>query len=476
MSEAIRDGTLLPGPYADGSLFAGRYRILRAIAQGGMGAVYEVLHLETNRRRALKVMHPHIFESKELRERFKREARVTAEIESEHIVDVFDAGIDEFTNTPFMVMELLRGEELGRYSKRLGPLPPTEVLTYLRQAALALDKTHAARIVHRDLKPENLFLTQRDDGSPRIKILDFGVAKVVADGAPGRGTQSLGTPFYMAPEQFRPGAEISPAADIFALALMAYTLLVGDPYWREDSIAAGGLVPFITIAVRGPRGSPTKRAALVGVTLPSTFDEWFFQTTAFTPELRFQSATAAINALEKVFDGTAEPDLGKTKPIVKPMEAEVPAPLPQPLDSTAETFVPTAVPKAVEPSKTEILINDVPMQWRPQRSRIVSGALVTGALAIAIVCWLIASTPELPPAMPSAASAASVATNEVDKDKPEQEDTATRVTAPETEKTITETTQKKEKTATKPTIVPIRSRTLPVAPKPTASVDLFGRK
>jgi serine/threonine-protein kinase len=175
----------------EGSVFSDRYRIVRCIAAGGMGAVYEVTHIETDRRRALKVMHPHFLQSEELRDRFRQEARVAAHVESEFIVDVFDAGVDAATQMPFLVMELLRGEEIGKLLQRNGRFSPIEVVTYLHQAALALDKTHRAMIVHRDLKPENLFLTYREDGAPRVKVLDFGIAKVVAEiraspmGAPG---------------------------------------------------------------------------------------------------------------------------------------------------------------------------------------------------------------------------------------------------------------------------------------------------
>jgi eukaryotic-like serine/threonine-protein kinase len=159
----------MTAPLGDGTVFAGRYRLVRCLAAGGMGAVYEAEHLETGRRRALKVMHPHLFASDEMRERFKREARIASQVESEYIVDVSDAGVDESTKTPFMVMELLRGEELGDLLKRVGRLPPGDVVTYLSQAALALDRTPASSIIHRDLKPANLFLTHREDGSPRIK-------------------------------------------------------------------------------------------------------------------------------------------------------------------------------------------------------------------------------------------------------------------------------------------------------------------
>lgn len=283
-----------------GSLFAGRYRIVRRIAAGGMGAVYEVIHLETERRRALKIMLPHLFQSDELRERFKREAKVAAHIDSDFIVDVFDTGIDETTGTPFLVMELLRGEELGERLKREGRLLPAEVLTYLHQIALALDKTHEASIVHRDLKPANIFLTERGEGGVRVKILDFGVAKIVAEGATtGGATQSLGTPLYMAPEQFNPTMKLTGAADIFALGMMTYTLLVGAPYWADEA-RAGSLYALIAVAIQGPKEAATIRAAKHGVTLPPAFDNWFGRITAHAVTDRFPTAMAAVQSLADV--------------------------------------------------------------------------------------------------------------------------------------------------------------------------------
>ena len=268
----------------EGTIFAGRYRVIRWIATGGMGAIYEVMHLETERRRALKVMHPHLFQSDDMRERFKREARIAANVESEFIVDVSDAGVDASTGMPYLVMELLRGEELGQRLKRMGRLPPAEALNYLHQTALALDRTHAASIVHRDLKPENLFCTQREDGSVRIKILDFGIAKLVAEGATGAGvTQSLGTPLYMSPEQFHSGMKLTGAADIYALGMMAYTLLVGEAYWGREVKSAGDLIAFVMVAVRGPQESAVQRASTRGVVLPLGFDAWFARATAVHP-------------------------------------------------------------------------------------------------------------------------------------------------------------------------------------------------
>jgi len=284
---------LLPG-----SVFAGRYRVEKCIAEGGMGAVYEVLHTETGRRHALKVMHAHTLSSAEMRDRFRQEARVAANVQSEFIVDVLDAGVETTNNLPFLVMELLQGEELGRLLERRGRFTPAETVTFLGQVAMALDKTHRAMIVHRDLKPENLFLTYRDDGAPRVKVLDFGVAKIVAEtNTNAAATRSLGTPLYMAPEQFQPGNKVSPSTDLFALALIAYTFLVGQSYWAEDATASANVFSFALVAIHGPREPACARAARAGVALPPAFDAWFSRAASPDPSARFTSATAMIRAL-----------------------------------------------------------------------------------------------------------------------------------------------------------------------------------
>src|SRR5205823_5924260 len=128
----------------------------------------------------------------------------------------------------------LRGRDLAAEIEARSKLPPKEAVVLLSQAALALDKTHDAGIVHRDLKPENLFLTKRDDGTPRLKVLDFGIAKVVAQSAQtAKQTKSIGTPLYMSPEQIHGDAKIDARSDLYALAHIAYALLVGEPYWEE---------------------------------------------------------------------------------------------------------------------------------------------------------------------------------------------------------------------------------------------------
>jgi eukaryotic-like serine/threonine-protein kinase len=284
---------------ATGQIFANRYEVVRCIGSGGMGAVYEVIHLETERRRALKVMHAHFADSVDFRERFKREARVAAQVDSEYIVDVFDAGVDDATKMPFLAMELLRGEELARTLKRVGRMAPSDVVSCLHQTSLALDRTHKASIVHRDLKPENIFLCERDDGPSQIKVLDFGIAKF-ATSAKGSSqvTNSVGTPLYMAPEQFMQGAEITPAADIYALGLLAYTLLVGTDYWHEELERDDNVFAFALIAMKGPSEPPSARALRVaGLPLAPAFDDWFGKATAVPPSMRFATASEAVREL-----------------------------------------------------------------------------------------------------------------------------------------------------------------------------------
>lgn len=286
-----------------GALFHGRYRVVRRIKAGAMGAVYEVVDETTNSTRAMKVMLPEVVEDPDLRARFALEAKITGGIESDHIVRVSDAGIDAAAGTPFLVMDLLRGEELGAMVKRRGPLPPAEVVTYLFQVALALEKTHAAGIVHRDLKPENLFVTTRDDGTPCVKILDFGIAKMVAQRTQAQATRAIGTPLYMSPEQLRGDGAIGPRADLYAVGHIAYALLVGEPYWMEEGSGAEAIFALLTKVIRGAEEAPSARAARRrGVTLPPAFDAWFQRATAVEPELRFEQVRVAVAALGDALD------------------------------------------------------------------------------------------------------------------------------------------------------------------------------
>ncbi len=278
-----------------GDSFAGRYRVVRMIRAGGMGAVYEVEDGATKRRRALKLMHPSLVQSPESRMRFQREVTIGAELETEHVVEVLDAGLDAQTQVPYMTMELLKGEELGDRLERQIRLDPGEVVAVLEQVARALDKAHQKGIVHRDLKPENIYLTPREDGSIRAKILDFGIAKLI-EGAQTSATQAAGTPLYMAPEQTEKHGHVYPQTDIWALGLVTYRMLVGASYWQGDS-----LNQLYRQILMDPITSAVQRAAALGVGLPPTFDFWFSRCVNRNPQERYATAGEAVSELAKVF-------------------------------------------------------------------------------------------------------------------------------------------------------------------------------
>jgi serine/threonine protein kinase len=278
-----------------GTVFADRYFVVRPIKSGGMGAVYEVQHVRTHKPHALKIMHPDVVAKKGAREKFEQEAYVGARIQSRHVVDVTDAGVDEATGLPYLVMELLVGSELGTLVEREGKVDPTRLIRWFEQLARALDKAHARGIIHRDLKPENIFITKTEEGLPDVKVLDFGIAKIV-EGATKEGTDETGTPLYMAPEQTARGQVIGPGTDVWALAIVIYECLVGQTYWRAKSVAE-----FYRELLFDELPLPTARAAEDGVNLPQGFDQWFFGCVNRDPNLRFKTASEAMKVLAAVY-------------------------------------------------------------------------------------------------------------------------------------------------------------------------------
>jgi eukaryotic-like serine/threonine-protein kinase len=285
-----------------GAVFGRDFRVVRPLRAGGMGSVYVVEQLSTGAQRALKVMAPELASDQTTRERFIREARVGALIDSDHVVEVVTAGVDEQSGAPYLVMELLRGEELADVVARLGPLPLGDVAEIMDQAGHGLEQAHAKGIVHRDLKPENVFLgvARRRDATFTVKILDFGIAKLVADQqAQQRGTQALGTPLYMPPEQTENAGRITPASDVWSLGLIAFYLLVGREFWRG---ASGTLPLLLREIVVDPIPYATARAAELGnaAVLPPGFDAWFARCVNRDIEARFPEAGAAMRAFAEL--------------------------------------------------------------------------------------------------------------------------------------------------------------------------------
>jgi serine/threonine-protein kinase len=269
-------------------IIASRYRPIRLIATGGMGAVYEVEHARTGEHLALKVLLSNVGSSAEAIERFKRETRASARIKSVHVVRVTDADVaPELDGAPFLVMELLEGMDLERAATASPPAPEI-VVAWLSQVAQAIDKAHCLGIVHRDLKPENLFLATVDGGHSIVKILDFGIAKMIEEGTGVTGSgQLLGTPRYMAPEQACPNARVTPATDRCALGLIAYRLLVGESYYQ------GGVMVILGQILHDELQPPSQRASRFG----RAFDTWFMKACHRDPKQRFVSASEQIQAL-----------------------------------------------------------------------------------------------------------------------------------------------------------------------------------
>ncbi|MDI3287954.1 serine/threonine-protein kinase [Polyangium sp. 15x6] len=216
-------------PVAIGDVIADKYRVDRLLGSGGMGVVVAATHLELRTRRAIKVMQPHVVASALCVERFLREARALSELRSAHVARVYDVG--RLPNeAPFMVMEYLEGQTLLSRLAEVGPLPVEEAATYVLHACEALAEAHALGIVHRDLKPDNLFLTQAHDGLPCVKVLDFGVSKLLRDEGPTRTSTGaiVGSPLYMSPEQINAARDIDGRSDIWSMGIILFQLVTGE--------------------------------------------------------------------------------------------------------------------------------------------------------------------------------------------------------------------------------------------------------
>jgi len=276
----------------------GKYKIRDQIGEGGMGVVYRAEHVVLGSPAAVKVLLPQFTKDPVVLDRFFTEAKAASAIRHVGITDVFDYGRLP-GDQAFIAMELLRGEDLTSFLARHGTLDPSLAAEIVSQLLNALNAAHVVGVVHRDLKPDNIFLV-RDSGAPggiRVKVLDFGIAKLIGDPhgvKPKRQTKGdtiLGTPSYMAPEQCRGGVDIDARADLYAVGCILFELLTGRPPF----VAEGqGEIMAMHIYEPAPRLSQYARS------LPPELEALIAKMLTKAPDDRTPSAAWALAALERV--------------------------------------------------------------------------------------------------------------------------------------------------------------------------------
>jgi hypothetical protein len=304
---ALTMASLAPvAPNADdariGARICGRYEIRRVVADGGMGRVYEGIDKQNDSRVALKILHEDVAKDEIALERFKREYEISSLLPHDHIVQVVDFQRDTISATWILVMEFLEGEELRYILKREKVLSPERLVRMMSQVAIGLDGAHDRNFIHRDLKPDNLFLCGTREGDI-VKLLDFGSVK---DQSGSRkkltmlGT-TIGSPYYMAPEQAQGLESIDRRADVFALGALAYECITGEvPF-------AGNNGPSILLAIltKDPV-PPTVKAQGGKYPVPPKLDEVLEEALAKNPKIRTPSVGALADAIGYAYGLTGD--------------------------------------------------------------------------------------------------------------------------------------------------------------------------
>ncbi len=228
---------MFASPVQEGELVADRYRVGRILGQGGMGVVVQAADVELHRPVAIKFLLSDRLRHEDAFQRFKREARAMAQIASEYAVRVYDSG-RLAQGEPFIVMEWLNGQDLDAQLESTGPLPVEQAVDFALQACEGLAVAHAHGIVHRDIKPGNLFVEQRSDGTRRLKLLDFGLAKPLVGESVTASEHVLGSPAYMSPEQIRAPRSVDTRSDIWSLGAVLFEAMTGKRPFQGDNALA----------------------------------------------------------------------------------------------------------------------------------------------------------------------------------------------------------------------------------------------
>jgi serine/threonine-protein kinase len=292
-----------------------RFRLDRQLGRGGMGTVWYAWDLSLDKACAIKFIEGEYAGMLEAQARFKREAQAAAKLNSPHVVTIYQHNIWE--GMPYIAMELLVGEDLGKRLTRVGRISPQECLEIMGQVARGLSRAHEAGIVHRDLKPDNIFLVRDDDDRDLVKILDFGIAKSASNALEGSNTKTgamLGTPYYMSPEQAQGIKAVDHRSDLWSLGVIVFQIMTGKlPF---ESEALGDLLVKIIV-------TPPPMPSHFVQDLPPAFDEWWRKASQRDPSIRFQTAKELVTELRAVF-GQGQSQVTEVMRVVNPPGAGAP--------------------------------------------------------------------------------------------------------------------------------------------------------
>jgi serine/threonine protein kinase len=289
--------TLISDSSLVGTILDDRYEILDVIGSGGMGMVYRAKQRFINRMVAVKVLHKGSITGTEIIKRFQQEAQAASALSSPHVVTVFDSNVSR-NGEPYLVMDLLNGSSLEALLEKERMLSPGRAVEIFLQVCDALSKAHSKNIVHRDIKPSNIVLVEEDGQPDFVKVVDFGIAKILRESESGatqltRTGEVFGSPLYMSPEQWR-GTSVDSRTDIYSLGAVMYKTLTGAPLFDTTDI--------LQLAYKQAHEEPASIASL-GIRLPDGLEAIVFKALAKDATERFQSVNEMVAALSVVRDG-----------------------------------------------------------------------------------------------------------------------------------------------------------------------------
>jgi serine/threonine-protein kinase len=378
-----------PVPLAVGDIIDGRYRVDRVLGVGGMGVVVAARHVKLGERVALKLLHPRLLGSREAVERFQREARAAARIKSHHVARVTDVGELE-SGAPYMVMEYLQGIDLDAWLRDRGALSVAQAVTVVLQVCEALAEAHVLGIVHRDLKPANLFCVEHGDGHFTVKILDFGISKVMDPESDHKLTavQSImGSPIYMSPEQMQRKRNVDARSDIWSLGVILFELVTRRPPFEAESVAELA----VQIATE-----PTPKLRERKTDAPEALEQVIVRCLEKEREARFQNVGELAMALSDLAPPAAQPSVERILATLGATDSGV-------MSSPSLDTSPRRISSMVE-----TVMSTAPEE-PPRRSR--AGMIAAGLVGVVIVAVVATWGIGRSSASPSAASEAPAASS-----------------------------------------------------------------